>query len=1251
MIILIFDAHAQSYPDPLTGSVTNLRNFGCDYGPRNISDQSGSYFHPGLDYPMALDGIANTVINGTISFNYDPPSGYLARLEIGGWRYLHMLLGHTTYYQWEIDQTRNLLFIRDALGHCTLHIYSNTGAGTIIKDTWTQDQLPIETTIGSGQPIYSPALNHLHLDPGNDSWQNPLQFVSHLNSGAPTIDYLKLKFNNNGTAVEFANNTIFGTEVIIENRIITSTDGDLDKVENFIRYTGNSNFSKMVYWHYTGTDHINGGTLLNYRKTGISSIPQYNLYNQWHGTFTSLQQMQNSTLQGVYSEPLLNSSDIFKYSLNTRQKKDDVTQNAVISANAQYPDGNYVFRVTATDIMNNMCLLDQNKIIDNFRPYIEKINVSNPNLLYNAGWTPSGTNLQYSETNNTKTLNIHCDINVNVWASEAMSSMILTIGGQTYSDNHTGGAAPKIRWDFVIPKDVLSEGSNIDMSFSGEDIANNKLMHLPDIGLTQNPLPSIPLANMPVRISSTSFSSDPGNGETFSFTACSGTSLKSAGEKTSSSGSCTPPGGPVFTPQAGFNYSISGTNNNVVAFINTSLNADSYMWDFGDGDLSYENNVTHTYDDETGPKIYQAKLTAYNTDGLSNTIIKNVFINTNNSQTGGIELSGSSVETDLMESRLVNFYYTIFNENFNNTYTLSMDYGDGMINTINSNITSLSHSYSKDYIEHYYNPALTVSEWNGTTHVADYQLSFDPIHIPSKNAGQVPVSFEVQSAYEKNAILINEPFTLIATVPVNKTTQTFTWSEFMVPNVIDGSGTPIWIATNTTNTGQDQISTSFPAEGNYLIRLQYFDIAGNFANADYIASVASSAGCGWAAIIDNACSPQDKYPISKDLSFAVDYGRLDNCYGCGAQAAMIIWYLDGDEVSPYGRTCDVTSPVQTGVCLHLPTIGAHTLKVVLYPISAEGEPKIVFKPTSTERIIYGVDPDYVLSDINSNSILQANLSPNAGYITFCKTTGSSVTINSGVNVKAIANNSIHLYSGFKAVTGNTFKAKLEPSPGINCIGCDPKETRIGTCNDVGFITPVPESVSLDAGKGGDNLCSGIIYFYFRVYPVLPEPFYYTGDILELWNSATYHSWDNPREKIDIEYDYTGWCTQRTVWAQVIVQGVPSNTLSLQVGGQFGDYKLPYIPDTISTSINNLSSSPDPKIYPNPVKELLSIDLHDYIDYIISIEIFNSIGQRIIVKNSGFEAITQFDATNWIEGIYTVKISTNNTEIVQKIVKL
>ena len=75
------------------------------------------------------------------------------------------------------------------------------------------------------------------------------------------------------------------------------------------------------------------------------------------------------------------------------------------------------------------------------------------------------------------------------------------------------------------------------------------------------------------------------------------------------------------TPTASYTYKTEHPLKAV--FTNTSKNATSYVWDFGDGTTSTEKNPTHKYQ-TIG--VYKVKLTAKNSNGKSNMCEKNVEI-------------------------------------------------------------------------------------------------------------------------------------------------------------------------------------------------------------------------------------------------------------------------------------------------------------------------------------------------------------------------------------------------------------------------------------------------------------------------------------------------------------------------------------------------------------------------------------------------------------------------------------------------
>jgi PKD repeat protein len=79
-------------------------------------------------------------------------------------------------------------------------------------------------------------------------------------------------------------------------------------------------------------------------------------------------------------------------------------------------------------------------------------------------------------------------------------------------------------------------------------------------------------------------------------------------------------------PTAGFDYLVNETVEPVtgnVTFVNTSLNSNSYAWNFGDGTLSTETNPEHTFPDIN---TFQVMLVASTPYGCKDTAIKDIRI-------------------------------------------------------------------------------------------------------------------------------------------------------------------------------------------------------------------------------------------------------------------------------------------------------------------------------------------------------------------------------------------------------------------------------------------------------------------------------------------------------------------------------------------------------------------------------------------------------------------------------------------------
>jgi hypothetical protein len=102
-----------------------------------------------------------------------------------------------------------------------------------------------------------------------------------------------------------------------------------------------------------------------------------------------------------------------------------------------------------------------------------------------------------------------------------------------------------------------------------------------------------------------------------------------------------------------------------------------------------------------------------------------------------------------------------------------------------------------------------------------------------------------------------------------------------------------------------------------------------------------------------------------------------------------------------------------------------------------------------------------------------------------------------------------------------------------------------------------------------------------------------------------------------------------------------NQLAKWVGGSFTDSCEVFVGIE-----NNVDSESKISIYPNPTNGNFTIEIDNTKN--ASIEIFNISGQ-LFLQNLLVENTTQFDLSNYSNGMYFVKIETQEETVVKKIV--
>jgi PKD repeat protein len=110
-------------------------------------------------------------------------------------------------------------------------------------------------------------------------------------------------------------------------------------------------------------------------------------------------------------------------------------------------------------------------------------------------------------------------------------------------------------------------------------------------------------------------------------------------------------------------------------FINTSQDATSYKWDFGDGTNSQIQNIKHKYQSGTNPKTYNVKLVALVKDGCSDSITQTITIleSPKADFTWDIACSKAITKFQFTGTNPANPIATSFKWNFNNEATSTIE--------------------------------------------------------------------------------------------------------------------------------------------------------------------------------------------------------------------------------------------------------------------------------------------------------------------------------------------------------------------------------------------------------------------------------------------------------------------------------------------------------------------------------------------------------------------------------------------------
>ena len=137
----------------------------------------------------------------------------------------------------------------------------------------------------------------------------------------------------------------------------------------------------------------------------------------------------------------------------------------------------------------------------------------------------------------------------------------------------------------------------------------------------------------------------------------------------------------LSNPEIDFNVSqnLVCDSSEIISFINNTIGAESFKWNFGDGTISLLENPTHVYD---ASGLYDIELLAFSSQGCTDTLYEESAINIMPDLFANVVLSESEICDSIIE--------VAFSMSASNANEFVWDFGDGQV----SNLVSPVHIYN-----------------------------------------------------------------------------------------------------------------------------------------------------------------------------------------------------------------------------------------------------------------------------------------------------------------------------------------------------------------------------------------------------------------------------------------------------------------------------------------------------------------------------------------------------------------------------
>lgn len=610
---------------PVNGTVTQID--GAGYKFIVIQDNSGNNYHLGYGHIFNDD----VFLNNSIS---------IGELILYRW--------YNNGYKYAIINTTTDTAISNINGYT--FTYSGQSYTTTNQVVAQQVVAPLGGSGGFHPHLHLYRVINPNIDPNLniDNCLDPLQILNHINTNFDINieETINITSTTSNTFYSGSNKSIVKVKCELSNpgqhggvdgRYYDNAIMDIDDVNLMIKKSSedNSNYSLIQgKYNYSKISHGARWNVSHYPTSPTDIRQQYGVYNS-----SNVNLCIDGIIPNAYYD---NPWDEFVFTdFYTRIHKDDTYGGSITLAqnpdDARYPDDKYCLAAKITTVTGNQ----QNNfnspteiIIDNFKPFIKKVEIDDGITNYTAEWNGVGLDIEclypgilYKEPS--------LAITISVTASEPLTTLDLVL----HSDASLTIPLALTTTDNIVYQSQISAGLLLswnwaELHFTGTDLTGNSIEA---ITYTANENPQS--YTIPVRQSNTAWTpaATPGTDKFHKFyLGC------DAGGNKSISGIES-----VGCLQAEFeasNTSINAGGN--VDFTDFSAGIpESYDWEFPSGtpSSSTSQNPTVSY---ANPGVYDVTLTVTNVDG-SNTLTKDDYIeviSTDGSPTANFNASPKVIE-------------------------------------------------------------------------------------------------------------------------------------------------------------------------------------------------------------------------------------------------------------------------------------------------------------------------------------------------------------------------------------------------------------------------------------------------------------------------------------------------------------------------------------------------------------------------------------------------------------------------------